>query len=192
MIVYIDNKGLVMTKRFALDMDGPCSKFIHGALRALDRTELLDNYPPGATNLSEITGIPYPEMYAKIDAVGSDFWKNLEETSTFWELYNGLSELGEVCFLTSPSLDSNSLKGKAEWLQDRFGKRFRNYAISYPKWHWASPDVILIDDTKEQCDKFIANGGLAVQYPTRLNGLHDVCAEEHRAKYVLEKVKELL
>jgi 5'(3')-deoxyribonucleotidase len=176
---------------FCLDMDGPCTRFIHGALKALDLEQLIDNYPSGSKNLQEITGIPYPVMYSKIDSLGSDFWRNLEETPSFWELYNGLCELGEVVFCTSPSLDSNSLKGKVEWLQDRFGKHFRNYVITNRKYFCARPNTVLIDDTAIMCEEFVQGGGLVIQYPTRLNGLSHVCEEEHRAKYILEKAREL-
>jgi len=179
-------------KKFLLDLDGPCSLFIHGALKALNKEELIDNYPQGASNLSEITGVPYPEMYKAIDSLKENFWRNLEETPTFKELYNGLQELGKVYFCTSPSLDSNSLKGKVLWLQDRFGFQFRDYIITYNKFLCASPNTILIDDTLEQCQSFIDNGGDAVQFPTALNSLGESIPEKDRAKYVLAKIKEIL
>lgn len=178
--------------KFCLDMDGPCSRFVHSALRALDLDHKIDNYPEGATNLNEITSLPYPEMYAKIDPLGSSFWRNLEETPSFWKLYEGLSELGEVSFCTSPSLDSNSSKGKVEWIQDRFGKNFRNYIITNRKYFCADPNTILIDDTAEMCDQFIAHGGIAIKYPTRLNGLEHVCSEEDRAEYVLDLARRII
>lgn len=180
-----------MRLKICLDMDGPCTRFIHGALKALDKSHMIDNYPKDAHNLAGITGVPYPEMYATIDAYESSFWRGLEETPSFMELYEGLKEYGEVVFCTSPSLDGNSSKGKVEWLQDRFGKHFRDYILTQKKYFCATPTTILIDDTKIMCEEFAEHGGHYVQYPTRLNGLAHVCEEKDRAKYVLSKVREI-
>lgn len=179
-----------MSLKFCLDMDGPCTRFIHAALKVLGKENLIDNYPVGASHLEQVTGIPYEIMFQIIDAHGSEFWRNLEETPSFWELYNGLKEMGEVVFCTSPSLDPNSLKGKVEWMQDRFGRHFRNYIITNKKYFCADENTVLIDDTLEMCLNFKKAGGLVVQYPTRLNGLDKVCSEEDRAKYVLKKIKD--
>lgn len=176
--------------KFCLDMDGPCTLFMHSALKVMGKEHLVDNYPIGASNLEQVTGIPYPIMHKILEAYGSDFWRNLEETPFFWELYNGLKEMGEVVFCTSPSLDGNSAKGKIEWLQDRFGKNFRDYIITNRKYFCSNLNTVLIDDTKEMCEDFKKEGGLVVQFPTRLNGLSHVCKESDRAKYVLKRIKE--
>ncbi len=76
-------------------------------------------------------------------------------------------------------------------MQDRFGFKFRDYIITNKKYFCATPTTVLVDDTSIMCEEFAAHGGKFIQYPTRLNGLAHVCDEKDRAKYVLEKAREL-
>ncbi len=182
-----------------LDMDGVCCDWITAALIAVNRKDLIHNWKAGITNLKEMTGLEDKDIWKKIDALGSDWWKNLREYDWFWDLYSGLSDIGEVMFCTSPGWDSNSFKGKIEWLQDKFGRDFRNYIFTNKKYYVANENTILVDDNDKQCKEFIEHGGKAIVFPQLWNSMHPFESEikkdpkykEKKLEYVLNKVKEL-
>jgi hypothetical protein len=70
-------------------------------------------------------------------------WRNLPEYSWARDLYDSLIKLGEVVFCTSPSWSPDCPKGKLLWLQDRFGKGFREYVFTNKKYLLAKPNSYL-------------------------------------------------
>lgn len=174
-----------------LDMDGVCCNWLDATLITLNKEKLIKNIPKDAFNIEQATKLDFLYIKEKIFEQGSEFWKNLEEFKWFKELYEELESLGEVIFLTAPSTDPSSLKGKLEWLQDRFGENFKSYIMTPQKYHCSSSSSILIDDTLDQCEKFIKNGGFAVMFPSELNHLiDDLKTKEEVIKYTINMVKE--
>jgi len=158
-----------MIETIFLDLDGVCCDFISASLKRINREDLINNWPIGKYNLEEATNISYTEIWKKIDELGSDFWRNLEEYPWFVGMYNELTKIGKVIFCSGPSLCPNSLKGKLEWLQDRFGKEFRDYILTSKKFYLATEKSVLIDDSDENCSSFILNGGKSILFPQKWN-----------------------
>jgi 5'(3')-deoxyribonucleotidase len=174
-----------------LDMDGVCCNWLDATLRILDKEDLIGKIPKNSYSIEEATKIDFLKIREEISKQGSLFWKNLEEFSWFTKLYSELSNLGEVIFLTAPSTDPSCLKGKLMWLQDRFGENFKSYVMTPQKYHCANSFSILIDDTLEQCHKFIKNDGFAVMFPSELNHLiDDLKTDERVLDYTIKLVKE--
>ena len=178
---------------FMLDMDGVCCDWVKAGLKSVGKEELIGTWRNGAKDLGQLTGLSYAEIWEKIDAEGSNWWRTLEEYSWFWELYNKLKERGDVVFCTSPSWDPNCHKGKLEWLHDRFGRSFRDYIFTNRKFYVAKDNTILIDDNDQQCEDFVAHGGKAVLFPQLWNKTHgNPYAQFEKVRYVMDVLKEQL
>ncbi len=178
---------------FMLDMDGVCCDWVTAALKTVGKENLMGNWKPGVRNLEEMTGIPSLELWGQIDAQGSEWWRNLEEFPWFKELYSLLQDYGDVVFCTSPSWDSNSLKGKIDWLHDRFGRSFRDYILTNHKYYVAKSNTVLVDDNDKQCHNFKSHGGNTILFPQLWNSL--ACHKfslDNRIAYVQKEIGELL
>jgi len=151
-----------------LDMDGVLTDFA-GAVCALFGQE-----PPGPAHrgkdLAAATGIRAGQMWPRIDDLGAKFWRELEPTPFANELVSLCRKAGEVVIATSPSNDPAATAGKIAWLQQRFGKRFRDFVVSPRKELLAAPGRLLVDDTPKHVDAFRVAGGQAVLLPTWHNG----------------------
>lgn len=159
-----------LKREIYLDMDGVCCNFLDAALKILGREDLINNWPEEPIGLEQATNISAADMWENyIDPLGSDFWKNLEAFPWFEKLYQGLLQYGPVYFLSKPCLSPNSLKGKIEWLQNVFGKDFRDYILTSQKQLLAKPSAILIDDDDRNCISFINSGGKAILFPQYWN-----------------------
>ena len=154
-----------------LDMDGVVSDAHRAFLKAIDREDLINNYPAGEFATDKAAGMSEKAMWRKVSAAGRELWSKMRVLPWAHELYEKLGKLGDVVFLTSPTRDSDSLAGKLEWLQ-RFTKRkdFRDYIMTNRKDLLAAPGTVLIDDRPENCDKFRAAGGKAILFPASWQG----------------------
>jgi len=177
---------------FMLDMDGVCCDWVRAALKSLGKEEFIDNWTPGVKGIEELTGMTKSLFWAELEALGSKWWRDLEEYTWFWELHKTLKESGKVVFCTSPNLDPSSLKGKVGWLQDRFGKHFRDYIITNKKFYVASPNIVLVDDNDKQCHNFRALGGKTILFPQLWNATaFDEEAQKNKILYVKKMIAEL-
>lgn len=165
-----------------LDMDGVCCDFNKDALTIHNRMDLYNNTH---YSLSDLMGISDKEFWEKISVYGENFWRGLEEYPWFKDLYNELSKIGNVYFLSAPTLDSNCVKGKLLWLQDHFGLNFKRYIFTKHKYLLAKPDNFLVDDFEEQFRGFLDAGGNAVLFPQSWNGNRDV---EKKLEFVLSSI----
>jgi len=187
-----------MTKKkeitFMLDMDGVCCDWLTPALKIIGREDLIgDNWVPGVTTIEDATGTPKPELWTEIEGQGSKWWRDLEEYPWFQDLYDTLTEYGDVVFCTSPNLDPSSLKGKVAWIQDRFGKFFRDYIITNRKHYAASHNTVLVDDNDKQCQKFKEHGGHVILFPQLWNeNAFNKEALEHKLAYVRARIEEII
>jgi len=150
-----------------LDMDGVVTQFVAAAIRlhGLDVGAVLAGWPKGEYRIEEICHRTPREFWGLIEEYSPAFWRDLDPYPYFEPFYRALCGRGEVVFCTSPGWDADASKGKVEWLQDRFGKNFRNYIITNQKHLMAGPGRFLIDDFGKQCDEFNAAGGRAVLFP---------------------------
>ena len=160
-----------------LDMDGVLVDFVGAALRLHGRDEVLDNWPDGVWDMSEVLGISGREFWHPINQAGAEFWASLEPYTWCDELVALADETGGWCILTSPSSDPSCAAGKITWLQRRFGGGFRGFLIGPPKWVCARPDQVLVDDNDTNVDHFRARGGQAILFPRPWNRNHLLSAD---------------
>ena len=154
-----------------LDMDGVVSDAHLAFLKAVDREDLVKDYPAGEFDIYKAAGVPEKTVWRKVAEAGRELWSEMRVLPWAHELYEKLGELGKVVFLTSPSWDPDALAGKLEWLQ-RFMKKkdFRDYIMTNLKELLAGSDTVLIDDRLENCEKFRAAGGKAILFPAAWQG----------------------
>ena len=170
-----------------LDKDGVCVNFVMGVLKRFNSEFLLNSWPKGVPEIADVLGISSSEMWQILEKEKCSFWRSLDEYSWFKNLYKEACSLGNVVFLTKPNLDPSSLKGKVEWMQDRFGKDFRKYIITSEKHHCADKNSVLIDDNEDNCESFEKNGGTAILFPQVWNSNHHI---DDGYGYTIKKLKE--
>jgi 5'(3')-deoxyribonucleotidase len=154
-----------------LDMDGVVSDAHRAFLKAIDREDLLKDYPAGEFDIHKAAGVPEKTVWRKVAEAGRELWSEMRVLPWAHDLYEELGELGDVVFLTSPSWDPDSLAGKLEWLQRFTNKKdFRDYIMTNRKKLLAGPDAVLIDDRLENCEKFRDAGGKAILFPAAWQG----------------------
>jgi 5'(3')-deoxyribonucleotidase len=154
-------------KTIYMDMDGVASDFARGLLRAhgYDVEKVLAAWPINEYDAAKVLGLTYPQLWYPVNLKGARFWRGLAEYPHFKELYARLQEIAPVVFLTSPSWDPESAQGKIDWLQDRFGRDFREFIITNRKHLLARPNALLIDDDPRNTMMFSGAGGLALTFP---------------------------
>jgi 5'(3')-deoxyribonucleotidase len=167
-------------------MDGVVCDFTKSVFKIINKQNLIGNWPVDAKNMAEATGHSYAEIWGEVDKLGESFWRNLEEFDYFSKMHKELKKLADVCFLTSPSLSHFAASGKVLWLQDRFGKRFRDYIITSHKHYCANENTLLIDDTHEKVDLFKEHGGEIILFPQPWNSNAHI---ENKLDYVLDRAK---
>jgi len=162
-----------------LDLDGVCVDFVSAGLRAhgFDPAQVLERWANGFRGeyrIHKVLGMPSRQYWEGIDRQGEDFWANLEAYPWFWELYNKLSALAPVIFLSASTRLPATLSGKMKWLQARFGPAFQDYVFTFQKQQLASPGALLVDDYDLNIDRFRTAGGSAVCFPQLWNCNHTI------------------
>jgi len=157
-----------------LDLDGVCTNFIKSAIYAnnLNYEKTVEKWKSeyiGVFEACKVFGISNKIFWENIEKNGESFWADMETYSWFDNLYNSLKSVGEVFFLTSPSLSPYSLSGKLKWMQKKLGKNFKNYIITPNKHLLASKNSYLIDDYPKNIEKFNNAGGNGILFPQYWN-----------------------
>lgn len=151
-----------------LDLDGVCVAWIEAVYALYD-----EPVPPGPMSYEqagEPGGRSADEVWDRINALGSDWWRDLPVYPWFPALLKGLRGLGpQVVVLTSPCTEGHSAKGKVQWMRRHIGGDFRNYVITSQKHLLAHPRAVLVDDSDEKLEKFAAHGGSPVVFPRQWN-----------------------
>ncbi|TVR14814.1 MAG: hypothetical protein EA401_03810 [Planctomycetota bacterium] len=152
-----------------LDMDGVLCDFAGGvaALFGQPGPRCADDaHKP----LHEYLGIPKGQMWGRIGKVGSRLWEELQPLPWAEALVALCRDHGDILIATSPSLNPGSLAGKLTWMQRRFGRNFRDFAITPQKHLMAAANRFLIDDTAKHVEAFRQGGGQALLFPSWENG----------------------
>lgn len=164
-----------------LDVDGVLANFVAGACAAHERSEseTLAGWPRGTYDIVDVWGMTQEEFWSPIDAAGEDFWAELPLLPHAHDLVDGLSRLGRVVLLTSPSKHPGSHSGKCMWIQKHFGREHREYLIGPAKSSCAHRDAVLVDDYDRNVDDFVKHGGWGILFPriwNRRHAIHDRAA----------------
>ena len=177
-----------------LDMDGVCCDFIKSAvelhgfehpavMKEWEETHEGEFYPP-----ESIFKTTKQSFWQNITNEGERFWTGLPEFPWFQEMFDELNNLGQVYFLSSPTLSPFSLSGKLHWLQARFGRRYREFIFTPQKHLLAAENTILIDDFEWNVDSFTEHGGSAVLFPQIWN--RNYPHKDDPSSFTIESVKE--
>lgn len=154
--------------KILLDIDGVLNNFIRGACKIFNRDydSLISSWPLGIWNMEVALNIPASEFYSTIDHAGIDFWANLPEFSHTRSMIKFCQDLAPTYLVTTPTLDPSCHHGKMIWIQNVFGRNFKDYVLTPRKELCAAPYHVLVDDNEENIKKFIINGGIGLLYPT--------------------------
>lgn len=125
-----------------------------------------------------------------------DFWRNLPMYPGAALFFNELKKLGSVKFATSPTLSSECVAGKYDWVANNIPEMERRLYIGADKTAFARPGAILIDDRDKNVYNFLAAGGQAVLVPRPWNCVWEPGGWRHTHgrlyKDVLACVKEII
>ena len=116
-------------------------------------------------------GCSMAEMWAPIDALGPEWWANLEPWPWFEQLWAELQRISEKVYIcTSPSHSVHAVPGKKMWLA-KYLPDFdqRDIVFTSRKFLLAKPGRVLIDDLPTNVDAFRKEGGQAVLFPQHWN-----------------------
>ena len=177
--------------RILLDMDGVLSDFISGACSVHSKSDPYE----GGCNLGDYDIAALLEMTPGDFwlPMGKDFWASLPPFPEAFELVAFLESLfgqENICILSSPNLNPESMQGKLEWIERHFPKYRRQYLFGPRKQFCAGLGHILIDDHDVNVQVFNDAGGVGVLYPRPWNsrhGLSRVQSLEHVMHSVLSR-----
>lgn len=152
-------------KKCLLDLDGVLVDFVEGVYELHGKCG------------GEIVGPDIHEKYNMTEAefwdpMGHDFWANLDfmpDGIKILETIEHYFGVNNICVLTSPLRNPDSLSGKLDWIQKNLPKYHRSYLIGPRKEFCANENHILIDDFEHNVDKFRQHGGTAFLVPRTYN-----------------------
>ncbi len=178
-----------------LDIDGVCNRFHYQVFNSLGIPYEDDSCYPVDCGWDMVAAANRLAGYDRFTA--SSFWRSI--TRTMWAttpvsvefdylLKWAESHVGRsnVFFLTSPTLDADSVAGKLEWIQTATPPwMHRQYMIGPGKHLCAKPGALLIDDSDKNVKAFQEHGGESLLVPRPWNSLHDHgSALEHLEAYL--------
>jgi len=164
-----------------LDLDGVLVDFNSKVFELLDRpNDVFIKNPEfrGQYWVDDILGLTGQEFWNVVNSQGSfNFWRNLPKTEEFDQIVNAVIDvfgIENICILTKPCLDSDSHKGKYEWICEHLPMFKDQYLMGRPKKFCAHSNAILVDDMDYNVDEFIENGGYGVIVPRYWNRRHEL------------------
>lgn len=167
--------------RVFLDLDGVIVDFAKGVIEWYN----LDCKPEDWSEWGDVFKYYEGTEASFWDGLSDKFWIGLKFTEEAKEILELLKPF-KPCILTSPA--HTGAGGKQQWIRENLPGYFKNgrYLIGPPKHLLASGNSLLIDDSQENCDKFIKAGGHAIIVPRPWNNLSDKDVIEHLKKNVLD------
>ena len=162
-----------------LDMDGVCVNFMGAAITAngLNAETTLATWRkeyPGSLFPEDLLGKPAMDFFTHEKINDSAFWRDLIPYSWYSHLYEELSRLGHVTFLTAPTGAPGCVAGKLEWLTAEFGSGFADFIFTRQKNRLAHANAYLIDDMPYYAEPFEQRDGSVVLFPQIWNALHHI------------------
>lgn len=138
--------------------------------------------------LEDEWGISSKEFWKPIDALGGQFWVDLEPYEWFDELIALANDTHRIA--TTPSHAPSATEGKVQSIQKLFGSKFRRYFITPEKWLLGGINRILIDDLESNCEKFERQGGTAILFPQSYNMNKHLVND--RMEYIKEEIQSAM
>lgn len=153
-----------------LDMDGVITDFVTPAMAKCEAAISEAEYPTECKwdVLSAINQVRTNKSMNPIgkkrfwDSLNYDFWRRLKMYTGVLEFINKLESFGEVFIATSPTLSSDCVAAKYDWIIGNLPDFRRKLFICTMKEQLASPEAILIDDRDKNCIEFDKAGGRGI------------------------------
>jgi 5'(3')-deoxyribonucleotidase len=167
-----------MKTRIYLDMDGVITDLVWSAMNYWEAPLFHEGMYPDdcgwnvvkATNICrEERGLRPLESAEFWDGLDYGFWRNLVMYPQAPEFIEYVEQFGEVYLATSPTLSSECVAGKFDWVKENLPQYSRRLIITADKTPMAGSRTVLIDDRDRNCSRFEAAGGLAVLFPRPWN-----------------------
>ena len=100
------------------------------------------------------------KFWEPVNNAGYEWWANLEWTPDGKELWDFVKPYNPT-ILTAPSKGEDCPKGKTIWVKRELGED-EHIIIERDKYKYAEPNHILIDDTKQEIDDWVMEGGIGI------------------------------
>lgn len=186
-----------MIRRIMLDLDDVCNSFTMHVLGHVYGCEVgsydYDRFPVecgyGILAAREVLSPHLPRLSKSEfwDSITRDVWRTLPPSRELNWLLGHCEELvgkENVCLLTAPTIDPESLAGKLEWIHSNLPSWLhRQFLIGPVKHFCARPDTLLIDDRDENCRLFAEHGGQSLLVPRPWNKLAHVNTQDYLCRF---------
>jgi hypothetical protein len=150
-------------------MDGVLANFVKGAFVHYGFSMPVTEVPWDFVTAMSFDGVNDPEFWRPLD---TRFWASLERCRDGFELLAGVERLitsKRIGLLTAPMPYDGIFDGKRRWVEAHLPDYSRRFFTGVDKHLLASPSKILVDDNDTNCERFVAEGGLAVLVPRSWN-----------------------
>lgn len=160
-----------------IDMDGVLTNWIDGVCKYANIDNPYDNpenYGIPRMNNTKNCSINNRQIYKIMDDY--DFWYNLKLLKHSKCIINTAFKVfgkDNVSILSKPSLSSNSLTGKFDWLKKHFPEMLNKFIFGMDKSFCARKHNILLDDLPENTEAFTNAGGISFLMPAINNERHE-------------------
>jgi FMN phosphatase YigB (HAD superfamily) len=111
------------------------------------------------------------EFWKAIPENTTDFWVNLEWMEDGKQLWNYIKKYNPI-LLSAPSRAETSKQGKKEWVEKELpGVKLILKGAKY-KHEYAKPNAILIDDRKDNIERWESAGGIGIFHISAKNTIN--------------------
>ncbi len=123
------------------------------------------------------------------DALDYDFWYGLPLYPLARAFVNYLEHWGNTYFATTPTLSSECVAGKYDWVKKHFPEYRSKLIICTHKEVLAGPNTILIDDRDKNCEAFDKAGGIAILVPRPWNNFECDAENSHPYDHICKAIR---
>jgi 5'(3')-deoxyribonucleotidase len=162
-----------------LDLDDVLNDFTMSTLRSLG-CDIVDYDPKWGWDIVKAANAPHPSRsFTKEtfwDSLDRKHWATIPKSEMCdWLVRKCAAEVGckNVCILSAPTIDPDSLAGKLEWIHSSLPAwMHRQFLIGPYKHLCARPDALLIDDCDKNVYDFHEAGGHTILVPRPWNHMN--------------------
>lgn len=159
-----------------LDMDGVTFNFFAAVCKTfgVDPVEGEKKLEPLDWWFKSVIGdIGEKKFWEVVNARGLSFWTEMEPYPFARRLYEGLTQLAPVMFLSWPGPHPHASAGKVELLHRYFPEAMaeENFFLGRHKWRLAQKGHLLVEDHEANVNAFRKKGD-AILFPRRWNTRH--------------------
>lgn len=161
------------------DMDGVIVDFISGANLVAKKSKFSKNWIELANRNQKLA-------WSIINEHGSDFWANLSWEKNGRKLWNEVEKYNPIILsaypytIEDPTVKTDAIKGKKEWIDKHIGNDAAGNAIICArdeKVMFAEDNAILIDDMEKNVKEWQQAGGIGIlhkSYRSTMKKLLDI------------------